>query len=478
MKRMTAGTIACAATLLLAAACAFETQGRDDATSPVDAAAGEDVVAEVAPEAVVEAGPDAPAGPPYPEAPMGPWVANADHEPRYLHATWSGDASSTVSIQWQTRFADTNVYKPRVWLAREDETKDAAAGGKALPFDGSHWVEGAGFSYLTWDNQGEEMNLVQWAVDVHGLVPDTRYHYRVGTWEGFDDATAAFTGANLSEVASFKTARAKGDAGAFSFVVAGDSRADEGKIAANTERLKEIDVGFWLFSGDMTEMGTQLEWFYWFDSMKPVLGRRVMMPVQGNHEMMADLYYTQFVLPGMAGLPMEYKEHGWSFDFGNTHFVGLDSNGDVPINGQIPWLTDDLAAADADPDITWKVVMFHHPAYSASTKHGSDEYVKPWCSIFEKYHVDLALAGHDHDYERSYPVRGDQKVADGEGVVYVVAGAFYAPGYTNGYDWWTVTSAHGDKGNYLVIDVDGKSFHVKAFSGDGAEVLDEFTLTK
>jgi hypothetical protein len=29
-----------------------------------------------------------------------------------------------------------------------------------------------------------------------------------------------------------------------------------------------------------------------------------------------------------------------------------------------------------------------------------------WLPLFDKYGVDLVLCGHDHDYERSYPVRG------------------------------------------------------------------------
>ena len=62
--------------------------------------------------------------------------------------------------------------------------------------------------------------------------------------------------------------------------------------------------------------------------------------------------------------------------------------------------------------------------------------------------------------------------------VYVVAGAFYSPGYSNGSDWWTAISHHGDKGNYVQMSVDGARIDITAYSGDGAEVLDEITLQK
>src|SRR6202007_973065 len=29
-----------------------------------------------------------------------------------------------------------------------------------------------------------------------------------------------------------------------------------------------------------------------------------------------------------------------------------------------------------------------------------------WQPLFDQYQVDLVLSGHDHDYERSFPVRG------------------------------------------------------------------------
>ena len=458
---------------MLSSGCAFKSASATDVASPA-----KDVpVATPDADDPGTAGPDAVSDLPFPAGPAGDWLTQDDHAPLYLHATWSKDTGTTVSIQWQTKFVDTATYKPRVWFAREDEVK-APGDDVSLPFDASHFAEGAGFTYLTYDDNGNQITIVQWAVDVMGLVPDTRYLYRVGTWDDFDAGAGVFTNQNLSAVAQVRTGQTKGIRKPFSFVLAGDSRADEGKIAANVERLKLIDVAFWLFSGDMTEMGMQEEWFYWFDAMKPVLSRRVMMPIQGNHEMVAELYYNQFVLPGMAGLPMDWQKHGWSFDYGNTHVVGLDSNGSEAIAGQKDWLDSDLAAADADPDITWKVVMFHHPAYSASTKHGSDSYVTPWIPILEKHHVDMVFNGHDHDYERTFPIRGDQKVGDGEGVVYVVCGAFYAPGYGNGKDWWTFTSSDGGKGNYAVVDVSDNVFHVKAYSGDGTEVLDEFTLQK
>jgi hypothetical protein len=52
----------------------------------------------------------------------------------------------------------------------------------------------------------------------------------------------------------------------------------------------------------------------------------------------------------------------------------------------------------------WKFVFFHHPAYSASSKHGSTKEVQnTFVPLFEKYHVDACFSGHDHDLQHSHP---------------------------------------------------------------------------
>jgi hypothetical protein len=55
----------------------------------------------------------------------------------------------------------------------------------------------------------------------------------------------------------------------------------------------------------------------------------------------------------------------------------------------------------------------HQIACSSSiTGNGSDLGIREqWLPLFDKYQVDLVLNGHDHDYERSFPVRGFDPMA-------------------------------------------------------------------
>jgi hypothetical protein len=75
---------------------------------------------------------------------------------------------------------------------------------------------------------------------------------------------------------------------------------------------------------------------------------------------------------------------------------------------QTAWLERTLAAGRRDETVDWIIVQMHQcAASSSSTGNGSDLGIrKEWLPLFDRYQVDLVLCGHDHDYERSFPVRG------------------------------------------------------------------------
>jgi alkaline phosphatase D len=77
-------------------------------------------------------------------------------------------------------------------------------------------------------------------------------------------------------------------------------------------------------------------------------------------------------------------------------------------NLQAIWLERTLREAREDEGIDMIVVFMHQCAMSTSVPgNGSDLGIRQtWLPLFDKYEVDLVLSGHEHDYERSYPVRG------------------------------------------------------------------------
>jgi len=76
-------------------------------------------------------------------------------------------------------------------------------------------------------------------------------------------------------------------------------------------------------------------------------------------------------------------------------------------NLQTLWLERTLRDAREDEDIDMIVVFMHQCALSSARANGSDLGIRQaWLPLFDKYEVDLVLSGHEHNFERSYPVRG------------------------------------------------------------------------
>lgn len=74
---------------------------------------------------------------------------------------------------------------------------------------------------------------------------------------------------------------------------------------------------------------------------------------------------------------------------------------------QYLWLEQELSAAVANRHLRpWIVLGFHSPIYSSSSGHsgGDKDFGAAIEPLLVKYGVDLCFTGHDHGYERSYPV--------------------------------------------------------------------------
>lgn len=93
---------------------------------------------------------------------------------------------------------------------------------------------------------------------------------------------------------------------------------------------------------------------------------------------------------------------------GNVHLFVLNSNR-ARSAGQTAWLERRLAASTA----RWQVVSLHHPPYTCGVYRSHPDVVANWVPLFERYDVDLVLAGHDHNYQRFAPHRGVRYVVHG-----------------------------------------------------------------
>ncbi|MEC8895018.1 MAG: metallophosphoesterase, partial [Planctomycetota bacterium] len=125
-------------------------------------------------------------------------------------------------------------------------------------------------------------------------------------------------------------------------------------------------------------------------------------PSLGNHDVRTDNAKPLLEEVYLPVNDADGSESYYSFQRGNSLFIALDSNEDLSSASlQYEWLEDELQSNSAD----WVICYFHHPMYSDSW-HGDDDFLRTSLApLFEEHGVDIVLAGHDHSYQRSYPLR-------------------------------------------------------------------------
>jgi len=194
-------------------------------------------------------------------------------------------------------------------------------------------------------------------------------------------------------------------------------------------------------------------------------------PTPGNHECItgrAAPYLSVHSLPD-SGTPAEDKGRYYSYDWGDVHFVSLDSNllTDAAVDRMHAWFDKDLKAT-AKP---WKIVYFHHTPYPSGF-HLED----PVCAlardrinpVAERNGVHLVLNGHEHSFQRTLPLSGGNPVMPGFGTTYINTSG--GGGALQDIGLLPVTAVGLHVYNYLRADVEGRRITIRAIRLDGAEV--------
>lgn len=278
-------------------------------------------------------------------------------------------------------------------------------------------------------------------VKVTGLKSYTRYRYTVSC----DGQTAE---------GSFRTAAPP--AQPFRFAAYGDDRTQLDKHAAVLARMRPFQPDFVIQTGDLVQDGTvEAQWTDFFRVAADLLREAPYLPALGNHERSGAPYFHYF------DVPREY-----SFDYGNAHFVALDSNRPPEeFAAQEKWLRKDLAAHQ---DATWRIVYFHHTPYTCVAmpprRVAAEKLRARLEPIFLQQHVNLVINGHDHDYQHHLA----------NGIHYVVTGGGGAPLYAVQPDTPFVKAAKSAH-HYCELTVNGSRMSVRAVEPDGT-VIEQFEI--
>ncbi len=283
----------------------------------------------------------------------------------------------------------------------------------------------------------------QYIAELEDLSPETIYCYEISA-----------AGAAWTLPTGFRTAPLAGSVVRFAAMGdVGEAGADQYAVL---EHLLDVPFQTVVISGDVGYPDGRLQDYesHFFDVYAYPLARAPFFPASGNHDYStagAKPFFSSFALPENAG--PSAAEHWYSFDWGDVHVAVLDTEKAGP--AQSSWLERDLAESKA----IWKVVLGHRPPYS-SGEHGSDLGIRnTFAPIFERNHVDLALFGHDHDYERTHPMNGVTYVitgGGGEGTRSVGTSDFTA--FSIQVQHFVLVEADSEHLTLWAIDATGKTF--------------------
>jgi hypothetical protein len=202
-------------------------------------------------------------------------------------------------------------------------------------------------------------------------------------------------------------------------------------------------------------------WTTYFATIEKSAAQTPWMFATGNHDMEA--LYDHNTAPG--GASHGYAGHAarldlpvngpsrcpsvYSMVYSTVAVISLDANDlsqEIPTNAgysagqQLSWLTDTLTRFQADPAIDFIVAFFHHCAFATSSAHASDAGVRAALApLFDRFSVDLVVQGHNHQYERTNPIRAGRSTTQApdrstiwpakDGTTYICVGSGGRPRY-------------------------------------------------
>lgn len=332
-----------------------------------------------------------------------------------VHLQFGADATREVVVSWST---PQSVARPRVLVGRPGD-----GFGRAVDADTVTYTDAA---------SGTEVFIHH--ARLTDLRPDTEYGYAA-----LHEGTTPIPG-------FFRTAprgRAR-----LTFTSFGDQGTPTmGKLsngvwvndnlgspfgADTVTGIERIAPLFHLVNGDLCYANISTDrirtWSDWFLNNSRSARFRPWMPAAGNHEnelgngpIGYGAYQSYFSVPGNGG-DAQTRGLWYSFTAGSVRVISLNNDdvcyqdgGNSYVRGysggaQKRWLESELAAARADRDIDWVVVVMHQVVVStANNFNGADRGIREeWVPLFDRYGVDLVVCGHEHHYERSHPIRGAQ----------------------------------------------------------------------
>jgi predicted phosphodiesterase len=229
---------------------------------------------------------------------------------------------------------------------------------------------------------------------------------------------------------------------------------------------------------------------YFFKPFQETMSHVPVYAVMGNHDHKSkpnENFIQEWILPG--------NEHYYSFDYGNAHFIGLDSGDDYGYydgDNQMNWLENDLKNAQGKYE--WIIVFQHHHGRTCSYKIQENSVIGTYKNLV-KYNVDLVLNGHIHTYERIKPLDSLGNVLERfqnsndvypnipDGFITITAGtggklSRWEPYEDENYCQEGIVAKALHELSFVNVSINDKKLSFKLVSSANGEILDQFIIDK
>ena len=373
----------------------------------------------------------------------------------------TADSTTSRTFMWQSDYAEENPVVEYRQAGDDDSLMQLPASSDAFSDDGvTTYIHTAAVS---------------------DLKPGTAYEYRVGA------------GDKRSDWQSFHTAQGHD----FKALIFPDSQSSDYSVWAATAQpawQRNQDAQFFINMGDLVDNDQDhYQWNAWFDVVGDMIARIPVVPLLGNHETydkdwkvrMPEAYLHLFALPRIDR--EKYQNQFYSFDYGDVHFVVLNTQSQELADfepsldeDEVAWFKEDMAKTTKK----WKIVLMHKDPLQygfANRPQPREEGFSPegrlWMPLFDQYGVDAVLSAHLHTYRDRGHIRNFQR--DESGPLYLitgVAGNVQYPGLWKQHSLDKYVAPQPETDNYMTLEATDDSLTFRSFLPDG-QLLEEKSIS-
>ena len=424
--------------------------------------------------------------------------ANYDYLPQQIHLSRTNNHTE-VMVTWSTL---ANVQNATVKYSSKVPTFNI----NVTTSDITKFVDGGILKKVQYINR----------VLLKNLTLDTEYYYICGSEKyGWSDIYK-FKLKNYSKSDNYPRFIAYGDLGDTNSISLSNIQLDV--IDKDIDAILHIGDFAYDFATSNGEVGNNF-----MNDIQPIAANVPYMTAVGNHEYAYNFshYINRLTMPNFNNT----KNMLYSWNIGPVHIISLSTevyfeadtrkitNYISPIQEQFNWLVKDLTTANLPENRKkqpWIITMGHRPMYCSNIGFDACTWIKnpirygiPYLGkirfgledLFYDFNVDLSLWGHEHSYERTYPVyqripyTQNTKVVNGTAyyykpivTVHITTGS---PGnremvgahlnFTKN-DW---SASHSDEYSYSDLEVfNSTHLHITQVNGHNRTVIDDLWIIK